>query len=317
MITKYDYFLLVAEELNITNAAKRAFVSQQYLSKYICSLEERYNVVLFNRKPYFTLTAAGELMVQRYQQLKALEVSLHSEMVEMKENPQGTLSFGASFGRAMGVLPHVLPEFCARYPAVAVDCKSEMSRTMEKWVLNGNLDMFIGLTIPESPLVTAIPIAYERIYLAISDDLLEQYFPDEYPQCKERFAKGVDIQSFAELPFLMNPTSSQTGQTVYRFLEQNDVHLHSKITVNSNELQAKLSQLGCGVSFCPEFLMPAPESLESDQGSPINFFPVVGLEQANQLVLAYHKDRYIPPHMKYFIRLIKAYFKGGLEVSST
>ena len=38
----YGYFLLIAEELNISRAAKRAFISQQSLSKYLKHLEDSY-----------------------------------------------------------------------------------------------------------------------------------------------------------------------------------------------------------------------------------------------------------------------------------
>ena len=59
----YGYFLLIAEELNISRAAKRAFISQQSLSKYLKHLEDSYGTALFTRKPEFALTPAG-LIVQ-------------------------------------------------------------------------------------------------------------------------------------------------------------------------------------------------------------------------------------------------------------
>ena len=55
----YGYFLLIAEELNISRAAKRAFISQQSLSKYLKHLEDSYGTALFTRKPEFALTPAG------------------------------------------------------------------------------------------------------------------------------------------------------------------------------------------------------------------------------------------------------------------
>lgn len=60
MLDRIEYFLTLAEEKNITHAAKRLYVSQQCLSAYLKELEEEYGVQLFYRKPQFMLTPAGE-----------------------------------------------------------------------------------------------------------------------------------------------------------------------------------------------------------------------------------------------------------------
>ena len=43
------YFLLVAEELNITRAAERLYISQQSLSNHISNMEKELDVKLFTR----------------------------------------------------------------------------------------------------------------------------------------------------------------------------------------------------------------------------------------------------------------------------
>ena len=42
-----EYFLVAAEELNFTRAAKKLFISQQSLSNHISNLEKEFDVVLF------------------------------------------------------------------------------------------------------------------------------------------------------------------------------------------------------------------------------------------------------------------------------
>lgn len=53
------YFLLVAEELNITRAAERLYISQQSLSNHISNMEKELDVKLFTRSPKLSLTYAG------------------------------------------------------------------------------------------------------------------------------------------------------------------------------------------------------------------------------------------------------------------
>ena len=54
------YFLVTAEEMSITRAAKRLFISQQALSAHISNLEKEYGVPLFDRSPSFSLIWSRE-----------------------------------------------------------------------------------------------------------------------------------------------------------------------------------------------------------------------------------------------------------------
>lgn len=58
-----EYFLITVEEMNITKAAERLYITQQALSSHIQRLEDEYGVTLFERRPTFRLTRAGQEMV--------------------------------------------------------------------------------------------------------------------------------------------------------------------------------------------------------------------------------------------------------------
>lgn len=51
MLNNYKYFLVLAEELNISNAAKRLYISHQSLSKYLKGLEEKHGVAFLRGSP--------------------------------------------------------------------------------------------------------------------------------------------------------------------------------------------------------------------------------------------------------------------------
>ena len=58
-----EYFLAVAEEESISRAAERVMVSQQDMSNHIRRLEKQYGL-LFERRPRFALTPAGEAVLE-------------------------------------------------------------------------------------------------------------------------------------------------------------------------------------------------------------------------------------------------------------
>ena len=53
------YFTVAAEELNITRAAAKLYISQQSLSEHIRKLEKQYDAVFFTRGGRLALTAQG------------------------------------------------------------------------------------------------------------------------------------------------------------------------------------------------------------------------------------------------------------------
>ena len=60
MLNNYNYFITLAEELNISRAAEKLFISHQCLSKYLKNLESEYGIPLFERTPALKLTLAGD-----------------------------------------------------------------------------------------------------------------------------------------------------------------------------------------------------------------------------------------------------------------
>ena len=65
-----QYFVTVAEELNITRAAEKLHMSQPPLSAQIKSLETELDTVLFIRgKRHLKLTESGQLLYRRAKEI--------------------------------------------------------------------------------------------------------------------------------------------------------------------------------------------------------------------------------------------------------
>ena len=78
-----EYFLAAAEELNITRAAKRLYISQQSLSNHISNLEKEFDVQLFNRTTPLTLTYAGRALKLRAKQLLELKDETYLSLIHI------------------------------------------------------------------------------------------------------------------------------------------------------------------------------------------------------------------------------------------
>lgn len=315
MFNEYDYFLLVVDEMNISRAAKRAYISQQCLSKHIKRLENHLGVALFNRKPTLSLTPAGEIVLERARQIRALSYNLERELEEVKGNDTGTLIFGISMGRAIDLLPNVLPQFLQRYPGVNIITPFKMTGDMENQIREGKLHLFLGLSPNPASDLEIISLTYESFCFGISDEALLKYFPEEYPQCKLRFASGVDLKEFRHVPFMINPQSSRSNTLINRFLEQQNLNLNFAINANSNELHIALASRGCGACFFPQFLSSYVNRLNKANKpmQQLNVFPVIGMNEGNEMALVHLKNAVVPNYMNYFILLVRQYFSSGFE----
>lgn len=112
------YFVVTAEELNITHAAERLSISQPPLSNQIKALEEELGVVLFIRgKRRLKLTEAGALLYRRAVQLLELAERTRQEIASM-EGLSGTLNFGLVEGRAPFLLSRWIAGFQEEFPNV-------------------------------------------------------------------------------------------------------------------------------------------------------------------------------------------------------
>lgn len=95
------YFVVVAQELNITRAAEKLNMSQPPLSNQIKALEEELGVTLFIRgKRHLQLTEAGSLLLRRANQVLELTDKTRQELREMQDGLSGTISIGMVEGRA-------------------------------------------------------------------------------------------------------------------------------------------------------------------------------------------------------------------------
>ena len=114
------YFVVVAEERNITRAAERLKMSQPPLSNQIKGLEEELGVQLFIRgKRQLTITDAGLLLYRRARQILELSEQTRQE-VQSTEGLSGDLNISLVEGRGPYLLSRWIAGFRQEFPRVAV-----------------------------------------------------------------------------------------------------------------------------------------------------------------------------------------------------
>jgi DNA-binding transcriptional LysR family regulator len=141
------YFVIVAEEQNVTRAAARLHVSQPPLSRQIRDLEEELGVELFHRTAKsLALTEAGKIFLNEARSI-LLRVDQAVETVRTVANPRrGTLHLGYAPSLTVRLLPIALRLFEREHSGVRVSLHDLSSEECIQRVSNGKIDL--ALTVP-------------------------------------------------------------------------------------------------------------------------------------------------------------------------
>ncbi|TFJ93186.1 LysR family transcriptional regulator [Lentibacillus salicampi] len=122
---------------NITQAAKRLFLSQPTLTSRVRSLEDYYGVKLIIRKQRgITFTPEGEVLARHARKMLHEQTKIEERLNNMKEQVAGTLRVGASNFFALNKMPKLLRLFKQKYPNVEFQVVTGWSSEMYRRILN-------------------------------------------------------------------------------------------------------------------------------------------------------------------------------------
>lgn len=113
------YFLAIAREGNITNAANILHVTQPTLSRQLRDLEESLGQKLFIRKSHrVVLTAEGVFLRKKAEEIVALVDKTEAAFTSMEESVIGNVYIGGGETAAMKLLAEAVKELHQEYPQI-------------------------------------------------------------------------------------------------------------------------------------------------------------------------------------------------------
>lgn len=221
-IRDIQYFLTIAEEGNITAAAKRLHIAQPPLSRQIKQLEDQLGVQLFERgKRKIKLTEAGHLLRMRAEQIIELMKTTTKELKDFDTGDRGTLSIGSVTSGAT-LLPNLIRIFRDRYPNVLFRLREGETRRITELLDKGIVD----LGMVRLPFDTDI---YESINLP--NEPLAIAFRPGHPGMTSADSTDINLSELADKPLMIHRKyvamltehCQQIGFTPYILCESDDV----------------------------------------------------------------------------------------------
>lgn len=302
-----EYFLVAAEELNFTRAAKRLYISQQSLSNHILNLEKEFDVTLFNRTTPLTLTYAGQVLTQRARQILDLREETYHEIADIKDFSKGQLTIGVSHTRGRKILPEILPIYKERFPNIQLHLKEGNSSELDSDLLHGDVDLIIGMLPFRVENIETVPVCEEEILLVVPNGVLEKYIPGRLEEIKEKLSQNTDLSLLKDCPFLLINRGNRVRTLADEMFEEAQVSPNIILETENIETVMALAAKGMGITFYPKMFITSHDPLKilNAEFDCLNFYSLNYPKAHGILAIGYHKGHYMSQATKEFIRIVK------------
>ena len=166
-----EYFRVLAEIENFTEAANQLSITQPALSKAIAKLEEELEAPLFEKQGRNSkLTRYGKAFLKHtVTALKEIQDGVQ-EIKKMNNPDTGTVSISSLYTAGTRLIPEAISEFLNIYPNIKFEYCLETTENMLRGLINGRFDLGLYSDIDENPThsdIASIPVRQEELVIIV------------------------------------------------------------------------------------------------------------------------------------------------------
>lgn len=279
-LKQLQYFALVAEEGQITSAAKQLFIGQPALSYQLKQLEDELGAKLFARQPHgIELTDAGKKLYSYSKQILTLAQNAETEIREIQAGQLGSVRLG-SVSSSIGVLPsNRLVAFVKEHPGVALDILEDNTYGILDKLKNNLLDLAVIRTPYNRVNLAAIDVSDERMTAVTR---LGAFAGKETVKLED--LAGQPLVIYRRFEGMFKETFTEKG------LKPNFV-----IKCDDSRTAIRWSDSGLGIALVPESIAAAYAKGQ--------IYPIDLDQWRTRLQLVWRKDQVVTPLMRQIISL--------------
>lgn len=232
--TDLNYFLEVANLLNLSRAAEVLGISQPSLTLAIKRLEKSVGTpILIRHKRGVSLSKAGKQLLAHTRHLLQQWDTIKSETLASVDDIQGCFIIGCHPSIALYSLPRFLADLLEQYPKLEVKLEHNVSRKLTEQVINLTID--IGIVVN--------PVKHPDLIIKKLDD-------DRFTLWQAEPTRSIQNIKSDNVVILCDPNLIQT-QSILKNLKKLTPNYSRLIPSDNLEVIADLTQSGCGIGILP------------------------------------------------------------------
>ncbi len=291
-------FMIAAEEMNFTRAARRLYITQQSLSKHIRRLEEQYEVQLFDRQPTLRLTMAGEQLLKYARKMLREENKLFNDLHSETSEGQVRLSVGLPTSRSAPYLSEVIQAYHALRPNVVTSCQVYSYAAVNAALRAGDIDLYFSTLGAAGKYGRRLSVVKDELYFVLSEGLLKRTLPESWRGFLDSARSGVRLAETVEFPVALPP-----HDTVQRNILDSHYAAAShapNVLTELNDGSARLEL--CAGDFCAAILPKSQLFREHfSMETPIYALHITDLDELTRLGIIYSEQEGVPQYVTDYI----------------
>ncbi len=285
-------FCAVVEKRSFSRAGEVVFLSQPTVSLQISSLEQELGTRLLDRGGReVTATKTGEALYQYARRILQLANEAEQAIEQMKGLMKGTLILGASTIPGEYLLPSLLAEFKALYPAIDIDLRISDTQGVITEVLAHEVEIgFVGTRDKSDKLV----------FKSLATDKLVLIASAKNPWTQQDV---LTVDQLKEIPFILRESGSGTRSTVKQKLLEKGIkeeELSVVMRLGSTAAVKRAVESGPGVSFVSE------KAIENEiKLGTIKTVPIKDLELNREFFVVYSRKKSHSPAAQALLQFLQ------------
>lgn len=294
-INQLNCFISVAQTLNFSEAARRNYVSQSTVSRYVSDLEKEFGVQLFTRSHRdVIITNEGKTLLPYAIEIVDTLKKAKTVIKQMHDGGQGKITLGCDV-TSLSFPSKCISDFSEKYPEITIDVRPLDGADRSQAITGGDYDFcFMPRDmVPESSGIDSLVTHNETLSVVTSKN------------SKFSGRKSVSLRELANEKLLL--LSESVAPIVY--MEIMDLlrtfHISPNIESSFDDLVSMYVSVssGIGISIIPQSLA---KSISSDY---TDVFTIEDTDTSIAYVMAWAKN-ISNPASKLFVEAVKKYAKG-------
>ena len=268
------YFMAIAEERNISAAARKLYVSQQSLSEHLKKLENEIGAPLFIRGNTITLTVAGECFLEGAKEIIVSYDRMISNINAVTEKRRSSITIGVPTYLDPPFLADLLAQFTTHYPQYDVTVvkrqHADISHNMQ------GIDLYISyLPVPEELESTCV-LEDNPYRVSFRKSLAEKVFGERWPSLEKELLETQNLALLKDMPFiLLCDRHGQLAQDLDNNFTEYGFSPKAGFTSENGHLNIRRCQKGFGCLLASEITIQHYfASKDDDFNSDMLSFPI-------------------------------------------
>jgi len=291
-LKQLEYIVEIAEEKNITKAAKKLYITQSALNQTLLKLEKEIGEPLFERsKLNLYLTEIGKIYIEQAKKILEIKKETYEKIDEIKGNYNSTIRIGLTPERGMLMFLSIYPIFHEIYPNIKIEALELSVEEQHKMIEERKLDIaFVNVAENQKTKNIYQVIRKEKLILAIPDKI--------FKNLKSKNIKNIFNKIIKE-DFVMLPQNTTIRGVIDEYFKKFELFPKILFESKNSSLLIKMveSQLVCTI-------VSEIHAIESDN---IKYILLEDFSHLDYSVM-FKKDKFLSTPIKRFIKLAKEYW---------